>query len=257
MSSTDLGQTLKTLRLSGLWETLDIRVQQAVEEGLDLHEFLFRLLQDEVDRRGAKSLERRVKLANFEGPKSLDSFDFKFNSTLPRNELIEIATCRFMDAHENVILVGPAGVGKSHMAQAIGQRACRAGRTVLYVTAHQILADLRAARADHTWNRRIEKFAAVDLLIIDDLGLRPLALDEPVDLYELIRRRYERGSMIVTSNRDISEWYPMFGDSLLASSAMDRLLHHSRVIVMDGHSYRNPPNGQFGRTENSTNTKKK
>ncbi len=139
------------------------------------------------------------------------------------------------------MLIGPAGVGKSHIAQALGHRACRAGHRSIYLPAHLLLTELRACRADNTWQKRIDQLAAVPLLIIDDLGLRPLAYDEPIDLYELIRRRYERAATIITSNRDISEWYSMFGDDLLASSAMDRLLHHSNVIVMDGHFYRNPP----------------
>lgn len=114
------------------------------------------------------------------------------------------------------------------------------------MAAHQLLTDLRAARADHSWEKLIHKLCALDLLIIDDLGLRPLANDEPVDLYEIIRRRYEKGALIITSNRDIGEWYAMFGDALLASSAMDRLLHHSHIVTLDGHSYRNPPSKQPG-----------
>lgn len=146
-----------------------------------------------------------------------------------------------------MLLVGPAGVGKSHVAQALGERACRAGYSVCYTPAHQMLTQLRAARADKSLDRRMLKFTAPDLLIIDDLGLRPLEHDEPVDLYEIIRARYERGAMVITSNRALEEWYPMFLDELMASAAMDRLLHHAHVIVLEGHSYRNPPAGRTGK----------
>jgi len=146
-----------------------------------------------------------------------------------------------VEAREAVLLIGPAGVGKSHIAQALGERACRAGHSVLYTTAHQMLLQLRAARADKTYDKRLLRFTAPDLLIVDDLGLRPLDGDEPIDLYEVIRQRYERGAMVITSNRALEEWHPLFLDALLASAAMDRLLHHAHVVVMQGHSYRNPP----------------
>lgn len=146
-----------------------------------------------------------------------------------------------MKRREVVCLVGPTGVGKSHLAQALGHRACMAGRTVLYVSAHQMLDELHAARADQSWDRRMLRFVSPVVLIIDDLGLRPLRQDEPQDLFEVIRRRYERGGMAINSNREVKEWYPLFGDPLLAGAAMDRLLHHALVIEMDGASYRNPP----------------
>lgn len=241
MATHDLVGVLKRLKLGGVLETLDLRVRQAIDEKLDHHAFLERLLQDEVERRDSRALERRLKQAAFDGQKTLDDFDFSFNPKLPKTTLIDLGTCRFIDRRENVVLIGPAGVGKSHVAQALGHRACRAGHRVQYVAAHQLLSELRAARADYTWEKRIERLAALDLLIIDDLGLRPLAHDEPIDLYEIIRRRYERGSTIITSNRDIGEWYTLFGNALLASSAMDRLLHHCEVVVMEGHSFRNPP----------------
>jgi DNA replication protein DnaC len=242
MSATDeLVPMLKRLRLSGLLHTLELRSQQAVDDKLSYVEFIHRLLSDEVERRDAKKLDRRLNQADFEAHKTLEDFDFTFNPKIPREQIIELGTTSFVARHENALLIGPAGTGKSHIAQAIGHRACRAGHKTLYIPAHRLLCDLRAARADQSWEKQMYKLCALDLLIIDDLGLRPLAQDEPVDLYEIIRRRYEKGSLIITSNRDISEWYTMFGDALLASSAMDRLLHHSHVVTLDGHSYRNPP----------------
>lgn len=136
--------------------------------------------------------------------------------------------------------MGNTGVGKSHIAQAIGHRACLLGHNVLFVSAQQMLGQLRAARADQTYDRRLLRFTTPDLLIIDDLGLRPMRDDEPMDLYEVIRQRYERAALVITSNRALEEWPPLFGDALLAGAAMDRLLHHAHQIAIEGESYRNP-----------------
>ncbi len=236
----DLVRILKKLRLSGVFETLELRTKQAVEDNLSHGEFLYRLLNDEVERRDSKQLHLRIRRASFDHQKTLEDFDFAFNPEIPKPRIVDLATCLFIERHENVALVGPAGVGKSHIGQAIGHRACRAGHKVLYVTAHDLLSQLRASRADGSYDRRLLRFTGPDLLIVDDLGLRPLQHHEPLDLYELIRGRYERGSLIITSNRDIDEWYPLFGDELLASAAMDRFLHHSHIIRMTGESHRNP-----------------
>lgn len=241
MHPTDeLVPVLKKLRLSGVLGSLDLRVRQAADDNLAPSEFLLRLLADEVDRREAKQLDQRLRRAAFEHAKTLEDFDFTFNPRIPKAKVLELATGAFVDRHENVCLVGQTGLGKSHIAQALGHRACIAGHTVLYVQAHQLLAELRAARADASYDRRLLRFTSPDLLILDDLGLRSLQGEEPMDLYEIFRQRYERGSIIVTSNRDLAEWPPLFNDPLLAGAALDRLLHHAEVIVLEGESYRNP-----------------
>jgi DNA replication protein DnaC len=242
MSPTEqLIPVLKKLRMSGVLQTLDLRARQAADDNLNFEEFLHLLLSDEVERREAKQLQIRLRRAQFEHDKTLDDFDFSFNPKVPKGTVVDLAACTFIERHENVLLIGKSGVGKSHIAQAIGHRACRGGYTSLFVSASKLLSDLRASRADNSYDRRLARYCNPDLLVIDDLGLRPLRQDEPDDLYELIRMRYERGSMIITSNRDVKEWYPLFGDALMASAALDRLLHHAHVIKLEGDSYRNPP----------------
>ena len=237
----DLVPFLKKLRLSGILQTLELRSRQAVEDSLSHGEFLLRLLTDEVERRDSKMLEQRIRRANFEHKKTLEDFDFHFNPAIPKARVIDLATCGFVLQRRNVLLLGPSGVGKSHIAQALGQRACLAGHKVLYITAHDMLKQLRAARGDGSHERRLLRFTGPELLILDDLGLRVLSHEETIDLYDIIRLRYERASTIITSNRALEEWPALFGDPLLSSAALDRLLDDVHVLVIEGDSYRNPP----------------
>jgi DNA replication protein DnaC len=245
MSPTDdLVPLLKKLRLSGVLQSLELRTRQAVDDALSHGEFLFRLLADEVERRDGKQLEQRVRRAGFEHQRTLEDFDFLFNPQVPKAKVVDLATCSFVGRNENVLFIGPTGVGKSHLAQALGHRACRAGHQVTYIAAQDLFKQLRAARADGSYDRRLLRLTSVDLLVIDDLGLRPLSGEEPADLYEIIRTRHERASTMITTNRAEEELGQLFGDPLLASAAMDRLLQHAHVIVMQGDTFRNPPQGR-------------
>lgn len=238
MLSHPLLPKMKQLRLSGMLETLEERATLAHDQSLTPIEFFGLLLDDEIDRRRRCATERREKAACFESDKRLSDFDFAASPTLNKSLILEMATCRFVADKENWLLHGPTGVGKSHIATATGREAIRKGYSVLSCSTHKMLVDLFGARADGSWQRKMNRLSAVDLLILDDFGLRPTAGPGGEDLYEIIHRRYERGAILLTSNRDPSEWSELFGDNLLASAALDRLTHHARITAITGESYR-------------------
>jgi DNA replication protein DnaC len=229
---------LKELRLSGMLQSLEERSALAQEQQLSPVEFLALLIEDELERRHQRTQAHRQKQAGFEYLKTIADFDFGAVPTLDRALVLDMATCAFIAAKENWLICGPTGVGKSHLATAIGYEAIRRGMKVLSFATHRLLAELLAARADGSHHKLLAKLASVELLIIDDFGLRPISVQGAEDLYELIARRYERASILLTSNRSPSEWAEVFGDALLASAALDRLTHHARLTVITGESYR-------------------
>jgi DNA replication protein DnaC len=252
MSATDrddLTRVLKRLRLSGLLESLAVRVQDAADARLSYDEFLRRILRDELDRRDGRQLDVRIRRAQFEHNRTLEDFDFAFNPGIPREKVLSLGTCAFVSRKENVLFLGPTGTGKSHLAQALGHRACRQNHAVRFVAAQDMFTELRAARGDGTWDRKLERLIDVDVLIIDDLGLRPLRGDEPYDLHEVVRHRHQKRSTIVTSNRGVPEWGTMFPDPLLAAATVDRLLQDATVLLLTGDSYRNPPSQKRPKTK--------
>ena len=238
MLTHPLSPKLKELRLSGMLQSLEARAELAREQQLSPVEFLALLLEDELERRHQRTQVRRQKEAGFEYLKTLADFDFAAVPTLDKALVLEMGTCGFLAAKENWLICGPTGVGKSHLATAIGYEAIRRGMKVLSFATHRLLAELLAARADGSHHKLLTKLASIELLIIDDFGLRPISAQGAEDLYELIARRYEHGSILLTSNRAPSEWAEVFGDALLASAALDRLTHHARVTVITGESYR-------------------
>lgn len=230
---------LKALRLSGILETMDVRNRQAIEEKLSYVEFLERLLEDEVERRANKQLQLRLRRASFTGEKTLEGFDWTFNPSINRRQIQDLAIGQWIERKEGILIVGPSGVGKSHLAQALGQEACRRGYQVLFTPVAKMLNHLGGGRADGTYARRMTTYLRPDLLILDDFGLRSFRGYEPEDLYDVIQERYERGSILVTSNRDYNEWPEAFGENtLLASAALDRLAHRAHLITIAGSSFR-------------------
>ena len=230
---------LKALRLSGILETLEVRNRQAIDDKLSYVEFLERLLEDEVERRGQKQLLLRLRRAAFNMEKTLEGFDWSFNPSINRQQILDLATGQWIERKEALLVVGPSGVGKSHLAQALGHEACRRGFDVMFTSVTKMLGHLHGGRADGTYERRLAGYVRPDLLILDDFGLRPLRGAEPESFYELIGERYEKGSILVTSNRDYSEWPGAFGDNpLMASAALDRLAHRAHLLTITGASYR-------------------
>jgi len=238
LTNDELDRALRSLRLGGMADTLIVRAQQAAADHLGPIDFIGILVHDELQRRRDRLIERRRKEAGFRDIKTLDTFDWRFNS-FDRAQIYELATARFIEQHDDVLMLGNAGVGKSHLAQAIGMSAIHAGFRVLYFEAHQLFEELvLAAALDHERAELICRLTEVPLLIVDDLGMRKLPASAAEDLLEVIMRRYERTSTIVTSNRPLEDWPKLFGDTPAVTAFLDRLMHHSHLIEMRGKSYR-------------------
>lgn len=229
---------LKTLRLGGVLETLELRAKQASDENLGYLEFMELVVSDEIERREARKLKYRLTRAAFEEEKTLEGFDFGYNPLVPARKVKDLAACHWLDRRENVIICGQPGVGKTHLAQALGHQACRLGRTVLFAKANQLFRKLGAARADASWEERIREYARVDVLVIDDFGLKALTAHQADDMAEIVSERALKGGMLFTSNRRVEEWLGLFPDPVFANSLLDRVAHNAHQIVIEGESYR-------------------
>ncbi len=237
----ELAPQLKQLRLSGILDSLESRNRQAIESKLAYTEFLAMLIGDEVARRENKKFDLRLRRASFRATKTLEQFDFERLPQLNRAQVHDLATGRYLQERAPVLIVGPCGTGKSHLAQALGHCAVRQGVDVVFTTCSNLAASLATARATGTYERKLASLARVPLLIIDDFGLKPLRPPADEDLHDLIAERYESAATIVTSNLDFPEWDQAFpANRLLASASLDRLRHNAYCLTLDGASYRAP-----------------
>jgi DNA replication protein DnaC len=239
MNQIELDRSLRKLRLSGMAATLPTRILQAQTETLSPHDFLANLVSDELGRRTDRLIERRLKHGGFrDRGRALDNFDFAFNPRMDKRLIFDLASCRFIADRQDGLLLGPPGTGKSHLAQAIGLAAIHHGYDVLYREAHTLVEELADATLDNTRKDYLKRVGAVQLLIIDDLGMRKLPHTAAEDLLEVIMRRYERASTIMTSNRPVEDWGKLLGDNAAVTALLDRLLHHAHVLKCGPKSYR-------------------
>jgi DNA replication protein DnaC len=237
MTTDELDRTLRQFRLGGMADALTVRAQQARVDVLGPLDFLSLLVHDEVERRRDRLIDRRFKEAGFRDRKTLDTFNWSFNA-IDRALLFDLATGRFVERHEDVLMLGNAGVGKSHLAQGLGMAAIHAGFRVLYREAHRLFEDLVLATATGERATLVAKLSETPLLIVDDLGMRKLPSSAAEDFLEIVMRRYERASTIITSNRPLEDWPKLFGDTPAVTAFLDRLMHHGHCIEMRGKSYR-------------------
>ena len=238
MSIPELERALRSLRLSGMIATLEPRALQVANQEMDFLEAFSWLVQDELDRRRSRLLERRHTLSGLPDEKDLKSFDWSYNARLPKRDVLELATLKFLEAKEDVLVIGPPGTGKSHVARALATTAVRRGYTVLYREAHQLIEDITEARELGDLRKLRAQIRSAELLLIDDLFLRKLPAQAGDELADVLMGRYEKASTIITSNRPLDDWTRLLGDVVVVTPLLDRLMHHGHLLKFEGKSWR-------------------
>ncbi|MEZ0537297.1 IS21-like element helper ATPase IstB [Caldicellulosiruptoraceae bacterium PP1] len=229
---------LRDLKLSGIIKSYDLRVEEAIKNNYSYQEFFEILISDEVSNRQTNSNQKRISKAKFSQHKTLEEYNFNYQPSINKRFIYNLATCEFVRKKENVAFIGPPGTGKTHLAIAIGLKAVSLGYKVLFTTVNEMLEELYISRADNSYQQKIKNYINVDLLILDELGLRKLNQNSVDDFYEIISKRYERGSIIITTNKVFEEWPRIFYDPVLATAILDRFVHHCYFVVIKGESYR-------------------